>query len=60
MVWSEKGWCAGVVAKGGWPILNFLRWSLEQLKLGLFPSQRHDGGAWWPCDEARKALLAWS
>ena len=34
-----KGWCTY------WPILNFIKWSLEQLKLGLFPSQRHDGGA---------------
>ena len=45
-----KGWCTY------WPILNFIKWSLEQLKLGLFPSQRHDGGAWLPSDELRKGL----
>ena len=44
----------------GWdsihPLWCFLRWSLEAMSLGAFPSRRHDSRAWKAPDEQRSHL----
>ena len=44
-----RGWCTW------WPLLDNLRWSLEALADGRYPTRRHDGTPFGNKDEARAA-----
>ena len=45
-----RGWCTY------WPLLRFLRWSLEAMAAAEYPASRHDGSPWAATDSTRRDL----
>ena len=45
-----RGWCSY------WSILNWMKWSIEALARGSYPTSRHDGEPWLVTDNYRREL----